>query len=93
MSRALVLPITALLSKFLIAKVFSWKMIAALAILLGGMSLATLVQFDGEMSDDEFKFTSFGIVLLCASAFIQALEIIIENRLFLEDPSMSSFYL
>lgn len=52
MSRALVLPITALLSKFLIGKVFSWKMIAALFILLGGMTLATLVQFDGEMSDD-----------------------------------------
>ena len=34
-----------------------------------------------------------GIVLLCISAFIQSLEIIIENRLFILDPSMSAFYL
>ena len=103
MSRALVLPITALLSKFLIRKVFSWPMIlalfVALVVLLSGMGVATAVQlviavqFEDEMSDESFKLTTFGIVLLAISAFIQSLEIIIENHLFLKDPAMSSFYL
>ena len=43
MSRALVLPITAVLSRCLIRKLFSWQMILALALLLSGMSLATFV--------------------------------------------------
>ena len=68
-------------------------MIAALLTLLAGMGLATYVQFEGEMSSDEFKLTTMGILLLCLSAFIQSLEIIIENRLFQIDPSMSAFYL
>ena len=50
MSRALVLPITAMLSRFLIRKLFNWKMITALVILLSGMTLATFVQYEGEMS-------------------------------------------
>ena len=43
MSRALVLPITAFLSKFLIKKYFSWQMLLAIAVLLSGMLLATFV--------------------------------------------------
>lgn len=68
-------------------------MISALVLLLSGLVLATTAQYEGEMSDTEFKLTSTGIVLLAFSAFIQALETIIENRLFLIDPSMSAFYL
>lgn len=34
-----------------------------------------------------------GMILLGISAFIQSVEIIIENRLFLIDPTMSSFYM
>ena len=93
MSRALVLPITAVLSRILIRKLFNWKMIAALCVLLAGMTLATFVQYEGEMSSDEFKLTTVGIVLLCLSATIQSLEIIIENRLFIIDPNMSTFYM
>ena len=51
MSRALVLPITVILSRFLIRKLFNWKMITALLILLSGMTLATFVQYEGEMSN------------------------------------------
>lgn len=43
MSRALVVPITALLSKLLIRKFFNWKMLVALTVLLSGMTLATFV--------------------------------------------------
>ena len=54
MSRALVLPITALLSRILIRKLFNWKMLAALFLMLGGMTLSTFVQYEGEMSNSEF---------------------------------------
>ena len=93
MSRALVVPITALLSKLIIRKFFNWKMLLALAFLFSGMTLATFVQFEHEMSSNEFKLTFMGISLLCISAFIQALEVLIENQLFLLDPEMSAFYL
>ena len=43
MSRALVLPITALMSRFLIKKLFNWKMIVALVVLISGMALAGFV--------------------------------------------------
>ena len=52
MSRALVLPITVLLSRVLIRKLFNWKMVTALLVLLSGMTLATFVQYEGEMSND-----------------------------------------
>ena len=68
-------------------------MITALVILLSGMALATFVQYEGEMSDGQFKLTSVGILLLCISALIQSLEIIIENRLFIIDPAISAFYM
>lgn len=93
MSRALVLPITVLLSRILIRKLFNWKMVTALLVLLSGMTLATFVQYEGEMSNDEFELTTVGIILLCISALIQSLEVLIENRLFIVDPSMSAFYL
>ena len=93
MSRALVLPITALLSKILIKKYFSWQMLLAIAVLLSGMTLATFVQYEGEMDDAKFKLTTWGIALLCISAFIQALEVIIENRIFIIYPNLSALYL
>lgn len=43
LSRALVLPITAILSKWLIRTVFTWQMIAALILTLGGMTLASYI--------------------------------------------------
>ncbi len=52
MSRALVLPITAILSKFLIKKLFTCKMITALLVLTSGLTLATFVQYQGEMTED-----------------------------------------
>ena len=70
MSRALVVPITALLSKLIIRKFFNWKMLLALAFLFSGMTLATFVQFEHEMSSNEFKLTFMGISLLCISAFV-----------------------
>ena len=93
MSRALVLPITALLSKILIKKVFSWQMLLAIAVLLSGMLLATFVQYESEMDDDTFKHTTWGIALLCISALLQALEVIIENRIFIIYPNLSALYL
>lgn len=52
MSRALVLPITAIFSRCLIRKLFNINMIAALLLLLAGMTLATFVQYEGEMTSD-----------------------------------------
>ena len=45
------------------------------------------------MDDHTFKMTTWGIGLLCISAFIQALEVIIENRLFIIYPNLSAIYL
>ena len=45
------------------------------------------------MSNNEFQLTTIGIILLCISALIQALEIIVENRLFQIDPQMSAFHM
>ena len=68
-------------------------MIAALVLLLSGMTLATIVQYKAEMTTQEFHMTTMAVVLLALSAFIQALEILIENRIFLIDASISAFYL
>ena len=69
-SRALVLPITALLSKFFIRKFFSWSMLFGLTLLLGGMTLASYVQFDQEMSLNEYNMSWIGVFLLILSALL-----------------------
>ena len=68
-------------------------MLLALAVLLSGMLLATFVQYESEMDDHTFKLTTWGIGLLCLSALIQALEVIIENRIFIIYPKLSAVYL
>jgi drug/metabolite transporter (DMT)-like permease len=91
MTRSLVLPTTAILSKFMIKKVFNTKQILALILLPIGVILSSMVQFMNETSNDEYESTGIGMFLLLVSALLQALEVVLENRIFEKDPQLTAF--
>ena len=92
MSRALVVPITAIISKYLILTRLSWNQVGAMTVAIGGVFLAALSQLQNEYDDPaHYKVTLWGLFLLVLSAGLQAMETMLENRLFKIEPDLSAF--
>ena len=81
MSRAFILPLTAILSKIVLKKVFSIKQIVAIICVAMGVVLACVVQFMGEQEEEnkDYSASIVGFVLLLCSAMLQATEIVLEE--------------
>ena len=91
MSRALVFPVTALLSKFIIQKSYSNQQVIALFVLPFGVILSSAVQYYDEQSAEQYRTTSLGLFFLGVSALLQALEVVLEDRIFLLDKNFTAF--
>ena len=56
-----------------------------------GVFAGALTQLKGELTEEEYDLTLFGLVLLALSALLQAMETMLENRLFVIEPDLSAF--
>lgn len=91
MTRGLVVPLTAVIGKYLILSKLSWNQIGAMSVAVGGVCLGALVNLQSEMDVDEYRLTLFGLFLLGLSAFFQAMETMLENRIFMIEPELTAF--
>lgn len=91
MTRALVVPLTAVIGKYLILQKLSWNQIFAMSMAVGGVFLGALVQLQSEVSNEAYNLTLLGLFILTLSAFFQSMETMLENRLFKIEPDLSSF--
>ena len=91
MTRALIVPLTVVIGRYLVRHTLSWDMLNGMIIAILGVVLACCVQLQAEMTKAEYNVTMIGLVLLCLSAFFQAMETMLENRLFKIEPELSSF--
>ena len=52
MTRALVVPLTAWIAKYLVYSRLSWNQVSAMSIAVGGVFLGALVQLQSEVTDE-----------------------------------------
>jgi len=89
MIRGLVPPIAGYLSYLLFNVNFSSKKILALVLSLTGITMGCFVQLYYETQAEMFKATGIGIFLIIVSAFTQATQHVLEERIYRREPYLT----
>lgn len=69
---------------------FSWSKVLALFLTVIGVSMGCFVELYFETSEGEFKATTSGILILFMSAFSQAIQHNLEERIYRRDHDLGA---